>query len=128
MTICCNSWFAGSNCCLDETASLLSLLAITTACTSLVTGDLDVALAGGVDLSLDPFELVGFAKAGALAAEEMRVYDARSAGFWPGEGCGIVVLMRHEDALRQRRRTYALIRCRNHYNNLYFFPANKLIF
>ena len=30
-------------------------------------GDLDVALAGGVDLSLDPFELVGFAKAGALA-------------------------------------------------------------
>ncbi|MCI0461425.1 MAG: type I polyketide synthase [Gemmataceae bacterium] len=87
-----------------------SLLAVTTACAALVAGDLDVALAGGVDLSLDPFELVGFAKAGALAAEEMRVYDARSAGFWPGEGCGIVVLMRHEDALRQRRRIYALLR------------------
>src|SRR5439155_14775390 len=87
-----------------------SLLAVTTACSSLVSGDLDVALAGGVDLSLDPFEIVGFAKTGALAPEEMRVYDARSAGFWPGEGCGFVALMRHEDALASGRRIYAVIR------------------
>ena len=87
-----------------------SLLAVTTACTALADGDLDVALAGGVDLSLDPFELVGFAKAGALAASEMRVYDARSSGFWPGEGCGFVVLMRHADALAERRRIHAVIR------------------
>src|SRR5437899_251069 len=87
-----------------------SLLAVTTACSALVSGDLDLALAGGVDLSLDPFELVGFAKAGALAAEEMRVYDLRSAGFWPGEGCGFVVLMREQDALAQGRRIYATIR------------------
>ena len=87
-----------------------SLLAVTTACSALVAGDLDVALAGGVDVSLDPFELVGFAKAGALAPEEMRIYDARSAGFWPGEGCGFVVLMRHEDAVAQGRRIYAVIR------------------
>jgi enediyne polyketide synthase len=91
-------------------ACAASLLAITTACSALVAGDLDVALAGGVDISLDPFELVGFAKAGALAPEEMRVYDARSAGFWPGEGCGFVVLMRHADAVAQARRIYAVIR------------------
>src|SRR5439155_25922467 len=77
-----------------DAACAASLLAVTTACASLVSGDLDVALAGGVDLSLDPFELVGFAKTAALAAEEMRVYDVRSAGFWPGEGCGILALMR----------------------------------
>jgi enediyne polyketide synthase len=87
-----------------------SLLAVINACSSLVGGDLDVAIAGGVDLSTDPFELVGFAKTGALAADMMRVYDARSAGFWPGEGCGLVVLMRHEDAVLQRRRIYAVIR------------------
>src|SRR6185436_3402059 len=69
-----------------------------------------VALAGGVDLSLDPFELVGFAKAGALAAEEMRVYDARPTGFLPGEGCGFVVLMKRARAVEQGRRIYALIR------------------
>ena len=87
-----------------------SLLSVASACSSLVAGDLEVALAGGVDLSLDPFELIGFAKVGALAPELMRVYDARSAGFWPGEGCGFVVLMREEDAVRQRRRVYAVIR------------------
>ena len=87
-----------------------SLLAVATASSSLADGDLDVAIAGGVDLSIDPFELVGFAKAGALATGEMRVFDARSAGFWPGEGCGFVVLMRYEDALAQRRRIYAVIR------------------
>ena len=87
-----------------------SLLAITNACSALLSGDLDAALAGGVDLSLDPFELVGFAKTGALAAEEMRVFDARSDGFWPGEGCGFVVLMREEDAVAQGLRIYATIR------------------
>lgn len=87
-----------------------SLLAVAHACSSLVAGDLDVALAGGVDLSLDPFEIVGFAKIGALAAEQMYVYDKRSAGFWPGEGCGLVVLMRYEDAVAQGRSIYAVIR------------------
>lgn len=87
-----------------------SLLAVHAACTALATREVDVALAGGVDLSLDPFELVGFAKNGALAPEKMRVYDAQSAGFWPGEGCGFVVLMRHEDAIAQNHRVYAVIR------------------
>jgi enediyne polyketide synthase len=87
-----------------------SLLAITTACSALQSGDVDVAIAGGVDLSLDPFELAGFSRLGALASEKMRVFDAHSSGFWPGEGCGIVVLMRHEDALAQGHMPYALIR------------------
>ncbi|BAY91345.1 MULTISPECIES: type I polyketide synthase [unclassified Tolypothrix] len=87
-----------------------SLLAVATACSALVNGDLDVALVGGVDVSIDPFEIIGFAKAGALATEEMRVYDARSAGFIPGEGCGFAVLMRDQDAVDQHRRIYSLIR------------------
>jgi enediyne polyketide synthase len=87
-----------------------SLLAVINACSSLTAGDLEVAVAGGVDLSVDPFELVGFAKTGALAVDAMRVYDARAAGFWPGEGCGVVVLMRHEDALQRGLRVYAVIR------------------
>ena len=87
-----------------------SLLAVTTACSALAAGDVQVALAGGVDLSIDPFELVGFAKSQALAGAEMRVFDARSDGFWPGEGCGFVVLMRHADAVARQRRIYAVIR------------------
>lgn len=87
-----------------------SLLAVITACNALAASDLDLALAGGVDLSLDPFEIVGFAKTMALASDEMRIYDKRSAGFIPGEGCGFVTLMRYEDALLQQRRVYAVIR------------------
>lgn len=87
-----------------------SLLAIATACSGLASGDLDVALAGGVDLSLDPFELVGFARTGALAAGDMRVFDARPTGFLPGEGCGVLVLMREEEAVAEGRRVIARIR------------------
>ncbi|WP_331755343.1 SDR family NAD(P)-dependent oxidoreductase (plasmid) [Streptomyces sp. NBC_00846] len=86
-----------------------SLLSVTTASTSLLNGDLDVAVAGGVDLSIDPFEIIGFAKTGALARKEMRLYDRGSNGFWPGEGCGMVVLMREEDALAAGHRIYASI-------------------
>lgn len=87
-----------------------SLLAVANACSALDAGDLDAALAGGVDLSLDPFELVGFAKTGALAADAMWVYDTRANGFWPGEGCGMVVLMRLDDALARGCRVEAVIR------------------
>jgi enediyne polyketide synthase len=87
-----------------------SLLAIVTSCSALVAGDLDVAVAGGVDLSIDPFELVGFARAGALAKGPMLVYDERSSGFLPGEGCGFLVLMRYRDAVEADRRIYGVIR------------------
>jgi enediyne polyketide synthase len=87
-----------------------SLLALCTACSALRARDCDVAIAGGVDLSLDPFEMVGFAKVGALAKDRMRVYDERAAGFWPGEGCGVAVLMRHRDALALACRIYGIVR------------------
>ncbi|MFC5827036.1 type I polyketide synthase [Nonomuraea insulae] len=86
-----------------------SLLSVMTASRSLVDRDIDVAIAGGVDLSIDPFEVIGFAKTGALAKHDFRLYDRHSNGFWPGEGCGMVVLMREEDAVESGRRIYATI-------------------
>jgi enediyne polyketide synthase len=86
-----------------------SLLSVTTACRALGGGELDVVIAGGVDLSIDPFEIIGFAKTGALAKAEMRVYDRGSNGFWPGEGCGMVVLMREADARAAGHRIYATV-------------------
>jgi len=87
-----------------------SLLAVAQACTHLLSGDLEVAIAGGVDISIDPFELVGFAKVGALSPDHMWVYDQRSSGFIPGEGCGMVVLMPHEAAIAHCKRIYAILR------------------
>ena len=87
-----------------------SLIAVNTACSKLVSGDLDMALAGGVDVSLDTMELIGFAKTGALTAGEMKVYDRRASGFIPGEGCGFIVLKRLEDARRDGDYVYATIK------------------
>jgi len=106
----CNSFDLGGGGFTVDGACASSLLAVAQACSALAIGDLDAALAGGVDLSLDPFELVGFAKTGALADDDMRIYDARSAGFWPGEGCGFVALMRWEDAMARGLRVLAVIR------------------
>ncbi|GBF85235.1 acyl transferase domain protein [Aphanothece sacrum FPU3] len=86
-----------------------SLIAVTTAATALATGDLDLALAGGVDISLDTFELIGFAKTGALTAQDMTVYDRRASGFIPGEGCGFAVLKRLEDARADGDYVYAVL-------------------
>ena len=105
----CNHFDLGGGGFTVDGACSSSLLSVLTACSALADGQLDVALAGGVDLSIDPFELIGFAKTGALATTEMRVYDKRSNGFWPGEGCGMLVLMRDEDAVAQGRFRYATI-------------------
>jgi len=87
-----------------------SLIAVATAANALSAGNLDLALAGGVDISLDTFELIGFAKTGALARKDMRVYDRRASGFIPGEGAGFVVLKRLEDAYNDGDRVYAVLR------------------
>jgi len=87
-----------------------SLISVATAYSHLANHDLDIALAGGVDISLDTFELVGFAKTSALSADDMNVYDRRASGFIPGEGCGFVVLKRLEDARSAGDYVYAVIR------------------
>ena len=106
----CNHFHLGGGGYTLDGACCSSLLAVARACSALETEEIDVALAGGVDLSLDPFELVGFAKAGALARGEMRVYDRGSSGFLPGEGSGFVVLMREDEARTRGLRSYATIR------------------
>ncbi|MCU0467706.1 MAG: SDR family NAD(P)-dependent oxidoreductase [Arcicella sp.] len=87
-----------------------SLLAFENGCNALLNGSLDVVLVGGVDLSIDPFEIIGFARNGALAMNEMEVYSTKSEGFWPGEGCGIVVLMKESEAIAQNLNIYAVIK------------------
>ncbi|MFD8499433.1 SDR family NAD(P)-dependent oxidoreductase [Amycolatopsis sp. NPDC059657] len=105
----CNHFdFAGGGFTVDGACSS-SLLAVVTGANALVNRDLDVAIVGGVDLSIDPFEVIGFAKTGALAKGEMKVYDKGSNGFWPGEGSGMLVLMRESDAVEQNLRIYASI-------------------
>ena len=103
----CNTFdFHGTGYTVDGACSS-SLLAVGQACSTLASGDCDVVVTGGVDMSLDPLELVGFSRLGALATGEMRVYDADPTGFLPGEGCGMFVLVRSEDVRSMGLRSYA---------------------
>jgi acyl transferase domain-containing protein/acyl-CoA thioesterase FadM len=87
-----------------------SLSTVVTAANMLASRDLDLALAGGVDISLDPFELVGFSRNGALSKSEIRPYDRRGDGFVAGEGAGLVVMKRLADAQRDGDAIYAVLR------------------
>lgn len=95
--------------CIDA-ACASSLVAISQACSHLASHEIDCCLVGGVDISLDPLELVGFSVAGALADGEMKVFDRNRTGFLPGEGCGFAVLMRADHPAVAKCRVRAIIR------------------
>ncbi|MEU4805561.1 type I polyketide synthase [Actinosynnema sp. NPDC023587] len=105
----CNHFDLGGGGYTVDGACSSSLLSVATAAKSLADGEWDVAVAGGVDLSIDPFEVIGFAKTGALSTGVMKVYDRDSNGFWPGEGAGALVLMRADDAAERGLAAYATI-------------------
>ncbi len=87
-----------------------SLLAVTNGCNAILNGEMDIVLVGGVDLSIDPFEVIGFARNGALARDNMEVFSNRSQGFFPGEGCGVVVLMKESEAISKGIPMYSVIK------------------
>lgn len=94
-----------------DTACSSSLCAVHLACQSLLTGDSDLVLAGGVNLLIDPVTMVGLSKFGGLSqGSKCRAFDADADGFVRGEGGGIVVLKRLSQAVADGDRIYATIR------------------
>jgi len=100
----------GPNLALD-TACSSSLVAVHLACQSLRAGESSLALAGGVNLILTPDRTIYFCKLRAMAPDgRCKTFDARADGYVRGEGCGIVVLKRLDEALRDGDRVLAVIR------------------
>ena len=93
-----------------DTACSASLVAVKLACDGLRSGETDLALAGGVNLIVDPATTVAFCKLSALSPEGLcKTFDAAADGYVRGEGGGIVLLKRYEDALADGNRIYATI-------------------
>jgi acyl transferase domain-containing protein/surfactin synthase thioesterase subunit len=93
-----------------DTACSSSLVAIHLACQSLRSGESHLALAGGVNLLLCPELTIIFSQAQMMAPDgRCKTFDAKANGYVRGEGCGIVVLKRLKDALRDNDRIIALI-------------------
>ena len=94
-----------------DTACSSSLVALHLACQSLRMQDSDVAIAAGVNLLLSPAVFRGFDQSGALSSTgSCHAFDAAADGFVRGEGCGVVVLKRLSDALREGDRVLAVVR------------------
>lgn len=94
-----------------DTACSSSLVAIHLACQSLRTGQSEVAIAGGVNMLLSPVVTRSFDRAEAMSPTgACHAFDAAADGFVRGEGCGVAVLKRLSDALRDGDRVLAVVR------------------
>lgn len=94
-----------------DTACSSSLVALAQACDSLLLGNCDMALAGGVYVISGPAVHIMAAKAGVLSFRgRCHTFDARADGFVPGEGVGVVLLKRLREAVHDRDPIHAVIR------------------
>jgi acyl transferase domain-containing protein len=94
-----------------QTACSTSLVAVHAACQSLLAGECDMALAGGVTIEL-PHHRGYFYEEGEILSPDghCRAFDAQSKGTVFGSGAGIVVLRRLADALEDGDQVYAVIK------------------
>ena len=94
-----------------DTACSSSLVAVHQACQSLLHGECNLALAGGVNLMLTPQLTLTFSEAQMMAADgRCKTFDSEADGYVRSEGCGVVVLKRLADALADGDNIQAVIR------------------
>ncbi|WP_103071998.1 hybrid non-ribosomal peptide synthetase/type I polyketide synthase [Aquimarina sediminis] len=93
------------------TACSTSLVSVDMACQSLLTGKCDLSLAGGVALSL-PYKSGYLYESGMIMSKDGRTcsFDANATGTVWGDGVGVVVLKRLEDAINDRDNIHAVIK------------------
>ncbi|MBI9082667.1 MAG: SDR family NAD(P)-dependent oxidoreductase [Desulfobacterales bacterium] len=100
----------GTNCVVDA-ACASSFSALNLGMLELETGRSDLVLTGGVDALNDIFMHMCFSKTQVLShSGDARPFSAEADGTVLGEGLGIVVLKRLDDALAAGDRIYAVIR------------------
>ncbi|MEO7912830.1 MAG: beta-ketoacyl synthase N-terminal-like domain-containing protein, partial [Roseiflexaceae bacterium] len=100
----------GINCVVDA-ACAASLAALKLAISELTERRCDLMLTGGVDTDNSIFMYMSFSKTPAFSAQQApRPFDAESDGMMVGEGLGMLLLKRLDDAERDGDRIYAVIR------------------
>lgn len=93
-----------------QTACSTSLVAVHLAVQSILLGECDLALAGGS--SLRPNTRGYLYEEGSILSPDgtCRPFDERAQGTIPGNGVGVVLLKRLEDAVRDKDPIYAVIK------------------
>ena len=94
-----------------DMACASALAAVHQAVVSLQRGEIDLALAGGVNAVLSPAVSRFMTEAGMLSRSgQCRPFDASADGYVRGEGCGVVVLKRLRDASADGDRIWGVIK------------------
>lgn len=94
-----------------DAACSSSLVAVDQAVQNLRSGACTMAVAGGVNVILNPDHTIGFSQGKMMAADgHCKTYDASADGYVRSEGAGIVVLKLLSQALADNDQIYALIR------------------
>ena len=113
-----------------DTMCSSSLTAIHLAVSALKLGDIDCAVAGGVNLTLHPQKFSTLQQSGHLSQQGYTASFAESGdGYVPSEGVGAVILKRHGDALRDGDHIYGVIKasqiCHSGKTSNYHVPSPK---
>ncbi|MCP4576697.1 MAG: SDR family NAD(P)-dependent oxidoreductase [Deltaproteobacteria bacterium] len=107
----CNALDLGGTNCVVDAACASSFSAIHLASMELQTGRADMVISGGIDTFNDVFMYMCFSKTLALSpTSDAKPFDENADGTILGEGLGLVVLKRLEDAERDKDNIYAVIR------------------
>ncbi|HEY7414662.1 MAG TPA: type I polyketide synthase [Ktedonobacteraceae bacterium] len=94
-----------------DAACSSSLVAVHLACQSLRTGSCSLALAGGVNIILNPDHTIGYSQGKMMAPDgRCKTFDAQANGYVRSEGAGVVVLKPLSRALADGDSIYAVIR------------------
>ncbi|MFI8828973.1 beta-ketoacyl synthase N-terminal-like domain-containing protein [Streptomyces sp. NPDC053431] len=87
-----------------------SLVAVDIAKNAVLSGQCDVAVAGGVSICTPQTAGYLHQQGGTFSADgHCRPFDASATGMVRGSGCGVIVLKRLEQALAERDHIYAVI-------------------
>ncbi|MBF0240214.1 MAG: SDR family NAD(P)-dependent oxidoreductase [SAR324 cluster bacterium] len=100
----------GINCATDA-ACASSLAAVRLAVSELLEHRSEMMITGGVDTDNSIFMYLSFSKTPAFTtADRVQTFDAESKGMMVGEGIGMVLLKRLEDAERDKDQIFAVLR------------------
>src|SRR5581483_522323 len=93
-----------------DTACSSSLVAIHLAAQAILSGEIDMALAGGVTLWLTPESYIAMSQAGMFSpAGQCKTFDDTADGIVNSEGVGVLVLKRLKDAQKDGDFIYGII-------------------
>ncbi len=93
-----------------DTACSSSLVALAEAERALLSGEIDTAIVGGINLLLHPFSFIGFSQARMLSPEGLcRAYGQNGEGYVRAEGGGVIVLRRSARVAREGGRSRATL-------------------